>query len=65
MGGKGSKISAKVPALSSKDLDFLSKQTGQTRDQIKTVYEKFMANNPDGVLSELRPLKINKCFVFY
>lgn len=68
MGNKDSKGSNKTsnkPAeLSKKDYDFLSQQTGLQKAEIKNVFDKFNANNPDGKLDrkefarlydELRP----------
>ena len=50
MGNKGGKN--KAPELSRKDLDFLSKQTGLPKEQIKAIFDKFIANNPDGKLDK-------------
>jgi hypothetical protein len=45
MGNKGAKL-PKKPTLSSKDLKQLSAQTGLTKEQIQTVFDKFNTNNP-------------------
>ena len=56
MGGKGSKTGkqSKLPdkplKLSSKDLKFLSEQTGLSKDQVEQTFSQFLANNPDGKL---------------
>ena len=50
MGNKGAK--GKAAELSRKDLEFLSKQTGLTKDEVKNVFTKFIANNPDGKLDK-------------
>ena len=53
MGNKGAKPASKKPTkLSSKDVSFLSKQTGMSKDEIGNFFEKFSANNPDGVLDK-------------
>ena len=67
MGGKGSKDKASsqkgpskpivVPPknptdLQEKDLTFLISQTGFSREEIKTILDKFSANNPDGKLDK-------------
>ena len=53
MGNKGAKGKpGKAPELTKKDLDFLSKQTGLSVDEVKNVFAKFMANNPDGQLDK-------------
>lgn len=57
MGNKGgkaqkTKISKKTAKLSSKDYKFLIKQTGMTKEQITDIFNKFNANNPDGVLDK-------------
>ena len=49
MGCKGSK-KAKPAKLSNKDLNFLVKQTGQPKENIQTLFDKFHQNNADGVL---------------
>ena len=54
MGNKGAKTAGKKPAtLSSKDIKFLSKQTGMTKDEITQFFAKFSENNPDGVLDKV------------
>ena len=74
MGNKGTKAGAKPikkkPAkLSSKDVKFLTKQTGMEKQQIQEFFDKFNNNNPDGVLNkaefttlycELRPEPVDK-----
>ena len=50
MGGKGSKTKGKPVVLKDKDIKFLSQQTGLDTATIKSVYDKFMASNPDGQL---------------
>ena len=53
MGNKGGKLAAKKPAkLSSKDVSFLAKQTGMSKEEITVFFEKFSENNPDGVLDK-------------
>lgn len=56
MGNKGAKAGAntvkKPKDLASKDYKFLTSQTGQSKEQIKAIYEQFMANNPDGQLDK-------------
>lgn len=42
--------SSAVPKLSDSDYAFLSSQTGQSKDEIKKIFDAFMANNPDGRL---------------
>jgi len=51
MGAKGTKAPKKA-VLSSKDYSFLTKQTGQSKDQIKAIFDQFSANNPDGKLDK-------------
>ena len=74
MGNKGTKAGAKPikkkPAkLSSKDVKFLTKQTGMDKNQIQEFFDKFNSNNPDGVLNkaeftalycQLRPEPVEK-----
>jgi Ca2+-binding EF-hand superfamily protein len=48
-GGKDVKIPPKL-SLSKKDYDFLTHQTGLSKDEIKAIHDEFMANNPDGLL---------------
>lgn len=68
MGNKGGKpakkVSKKPSKLSSKDVTFLTKQTGMTKDQVTAFFKKFNENNPNGALDrpaftrlyiELRP----------
>ena len=57
MGNKGNKA-PKGPELSRKDLDFLSKQTGLSKDQIKLMFSKFITNNPDGKLDKKEFLRL-------
>lgn len=57
MGNKGTKAGAKPikkkPAkLSSKDVKFLTKQTGMNKQQIQEFFDEFNNNNPDGVLNK-------------
>ena len=46
----GKKVPKKSAKLTSKDIKFLTKQTGQTKEHITQIFEKFNKNNPDGVL---------------
>lgn len=65
MGGKESKgKQTKLTTLKESDYKFLTQQTGLDRVIIKTMFDKFMNNNPDGQLdrkefvrlySEIRP----------
>jgi Ca2+-binding EF-hand superfamily protein len=52
MGAKGSKSSTKgkPPVLKESDIKFLTNQTGLDKTAIKSLFEKFMKNNPDGQL---------------
>ena len=55
MGNKGAKgkLPQKKPAkLDSKDIKFLSKQTGMSKQDIEAFFVKFSENNPDGVLDK-------------
>ncbi len=54
MGAKGSKknVPAKPPKLSSKDLKFLMKQTGQSKEDVSALFASFVENNPDAILSK-------------
>ena len=54
MGAKGSKknVPPKPPKLSSKDLKFLMKQTGMSKEDVSEVFTAFVENNPDAVLSK-------------
>ena len=53
MGNKTTKISLKSPKkLCSKDISFLTKQTGMNKEEILVFFEKFIANNPDGFLNK-------------
>ena len=64
-GGKGSNTSAgKKTELTKKEIEFLTQQTGLSQGDIKQVFDKFNANNPDQLLDrkefvrlydELRP----------
>lgn len=62
MGGKGSKnkqggahanvkpIPQKNPELTEADYAFLTAQTGMSRPDIKSIFDQFNHNNPDGKL---------------
>ncbi len=60
MGGKGSKnqqggsqpkpIPQKKPELTEADYVFLTAQTGISRPDIKSIFDQFNQNNPDGKL---------------
>ena len=54
MGNKGSKknVPPKPPKLKSKDLKFLAKQTGMSKDDINGIFDQFAENNPDAVLDK-------------
>ena len=63
MGNKGVKAGAKPVAkkpakLSSKDVSFLTKQTGMSKEQIQTFYDNFNSNNPDGQLNKAEFTKL-------
>lgn len=49
-GGTGGNTAHTLPKLSETDYTFLTSQTGQSKDQIKQIFDQFMANNPDGKL---------------
>lgn len=51
MGNKGAK-KEKAPELTKKDYDFLTKQTGLPKEEVKKIFDKFNANNPDGKLDK-------------
>lgn len=52
-GAKGGKPAVGKPLeLSKKDYDFLVHQTGLQKADIKLVFDKFNANNPDGKLDK-------------
>jgi Ca2+-binding EF-hand superfamily protein len=53
-GAKGGKPAAsnKPAELTKKDYDFLVQQTGLQKPEIKAVFDKFNANNPDGKLDK-------------
>lgn len=52
-GAKGNKATpGKVTELSKKDYEFLVQQTGLQKPEIKAVFDKFNANNPDGKLDK-------------
>lgn len=51
-GGKPVKLPSKNGGLSKKDYDYLTQQTGLSQGDIKTLYDEFMANNPDGQLDK-------------
>lgn len=42
----------KTHKLSESDYTYLVGQTGQSKDQIKQIFDAFMANNPDGRLDK-------------
>lgn len=54
MGAKGSKknVPPKEPKLKSKDLKFLNKQTGIPKEEIEEIFNQFVENNPDAVLTK-------------
>lgn len=67
MGGKSSKseststISAvviKPPELTETDYAFLVSQTGQSKESIKKIFDKFMSNNPDFKLDKKEFVKL-------
>jgi Ca2+-binding EF-hand superfamily protein len=48
---KGLKLANKHPNdLNKKDYDYLTQQTGLSKDDIKGILQQFVANNPDGEL---------------
>ena len=51
MGNKKTKA-PKAPELTKKDYDFLTKQTGLPKEEVKKIFDKFNANNPDGKLDK-------------
>jgi Ca2+-binding EF-hand superfamily protein len=71
MGGKHSKngfgepehalpieIPQKTPELTEEDFNFLTAQTGQTRNDIKYIFDKFMLNNTDFKLDKVEFVKL-------
>jgi hypothetical protein len=52
-------INLKKPAkLESKDIKFLSEQTGMSKQEIEEFFIKFNDNNPDGVLNKQEFVKL-------
>ncbi|CAF0713663.1 unnamed protein product [Brachionus calyciflorus] len=47
-----SQPSSSTHKLTDRDLDFLSGQTGQSKSDIKAIFDEFMRNNPDGKLDK-------------
>jgi len=43
---------SKSPRLNEADYQFLAAQTGMSRADLKSIFDKFMANNPDGKLDK-------------
>ena len=48
----------KPVGLSEADYEFLTSQTGSTKDEIKALFDKFMANNPDAKLDKKEFIKL-------
>ncbi len=54
MGAKGSKkdVPPKPPKMNSKDLKFLVKQTGMSKEDVNKVFTSFVENNSDAILTK-------------
>lgn len=57
-GGKPIKVPNKMHGLSHKDLNFLAHQTGLSEYDVKSIYDQFMASNPDGQLNRFEFVRL-------
>ena len=55
---KPSSVPAKAISLSDADYQFLTAQTGNSKDDIKLMFDKFMAGNPDAKLDKKEFVKL-------
>lgn len=57
-GGKNSKVPAKQAALNKKDIEFLTKSSGMSKEAIEALFKQFNADNPDGKLDRAEFAKL-------
>jgi Ca2+-binding EF-hand superfamily protein len=58
MGNKGGKKVPPKQKLSSKDIKNLAKQSGMDKEEIQTIFDQFIENNPDGSLDRAEFIRL-------